>query len=67
MQLIINKPVLEYFTSGNSRQVINFIIFPIISWLEKVSKSSLTVFKLDAKLIIKLGYWSGFFGGGAVA
>jgi hypothetical protein len=42
-------------------------IFPITSWLEKVSKTSLSVFKLDAKLIINffLGIWSGLPGGGA--
>jgi hypothetical protein len=30
-----------------------------------VSKTALTVIKLDAKLIIKLGFWSGLFGFGA--
>jgi hypothetical protein len=32
---------------------------------EKVSKTALTVIKLEAKLIFKLGFWSGLFGGGA--
>jgi hypothetical protein len=30
-----------------------------------MSKTSLTEFKLDAKLIIKLGFWSGLYGDGA--
>jgi hypothetical protein len=33
--------------------------------VSKKQKRTLTVIKLDAKLIIKLGFWSGHFGSGA--